>query len=120
MFEEIFLRLYERNKDIKVIGVWGKDGLELEKKWFTDNSDLKRSIDLDISGAELADVIARMDHAKTGLDTFLILADFHGYKLMVYSLTKDYFLILLTENTILEGKLRFYLGLYRNHFTDML
>ena len=38
MFEDIFSAIQEKNPEIKCIGVWGKDGLELERSTFSDCS----------------------------------------------------------------------------------
>ena len=70
MFEQVFSTFYQKNKEIKAIGVWGKDGLELEKKYFAQLD--KGDVDLEFSGAELADIIARLDSLKMSPKTFFI------------------------------------------------
>lgn len=118
MFEETFKAFYERNKEIKVIGVWGKDGLVLEKKYFEKIENI--NVDLEFSGAELADIIARLDHIKISPQTVSIRLQCQKYLLIIYSLTDDYFLMILADPDIIEGKMKFYLNLYKNQLISAL
>ena len=118
MFEETFKAFYERNKEIKAIGVWGKDGLELEKKYFEKSENI--NVDLEFSGAELADIIVRLDHTKVSPQTVFIRLQFQKYLLIIYSLTADYFLMILSDPDIIEGKMKFYLNLYKNQLISAL
>lgn len=116
MFEEIFSKFQEKNRDIKVIGVWGKDGLELEKKYFS----VAEGIDLEFTGAELADVISKIEGIKIAPHNYLIKLCFKEYLLIVYSLTPDFFMVMLTGKDVIIGKLNFYLELYRNKLISIL
>lgn len=118
MFEETFEAFYERNKEIKAIGVWGKDGLELEKKYFETSENI--NVDLEFSGAELADIISRLDRIKVSPQTVFIRLQFQKYLLIIYSLTTDYFLMILSDPDIIEGKMKFYLNLYKNQLISSL
>ena len=118
MFEEIFKIVYEKNKEIKAIGVWGKDGLELEKKYFSHARDI--DIDLELSGAEIADIIARMDLTKISPRLFFIKLTLQKHLIIIVSLTPDYFLMILADPGIIEGKLNFYLNLYKNQLISAL
>ena len=118
MFEEIFSILHEKNKEIKAIGVWGKDGLELEKKHFSHLEDT--DVDLEFSGAEIADIIARLNTIKASPLTFSLKLSLKKCLLMILSLTDEYFLLVLADPDIIEGKLMFYLNLYRNQLTSAL
>lgn len=118
MFEDVFKRFYELNKEIKAIGVWGKDGLELEKKYFSKNNDI--SIDLEFSGAELADIVTRLEKIKFSPQTFFLKLHFQKYQLIIFSLTSDYFLMILSDPDIIEGKIKFYLNLYKNQLLSAL
>jgi hypothetical protein len=120
MFEDIFAQFYDKNNDIKVIGVWGKDGLVLERKVFSQFDDSAQNIDLDFSGAELADIISKLDNTKTSSGDFFIKLNFHGYLLLIFSLTGDYFLMILTEQNVIEGKLKFYINLYKDQLLSAL
>lgn len=116
MFEEIFMKFHDKNKEIKVIGVWGKDGLELEKKYFS----VAEGIDLDFTGAELADVIAKIEGIKIAPSNYVIKLSFEGYLLIVFSLTPDFFLVAVTEKDIIMGKLNFYMNLYKKKLIAIL
>lgn len=116
MFEEIFTRFHEKNREIKVIGVWGKDGLELEKKYFS----VAEGIDLDFTGAELADVISKIEGIKIAPQNYVVKLCFKDYLLIVYSLTPDFFLVLLTGKDVIIGRLNFYLDLYKNKLISIL
>jgi hypothetical protein len=118
LFEETFNAFYEKNKEIKAIGVWGKDGLELEKTYFEKSENI--NVDLEFSGAELADIITRLDHIKISPQTVFIRIQFHKYILIIYSLTTDYFLMILSDPDIIEGKMKFYLNLYKNQLISAL
>jgi predicted regulator of Ras-like GTPase activity (Roadblock/LC7/MglB family) len=120
LFEEIFTRFHERNKSIKAVGVWGKDGLELEKRYFSNSSEITRSIDLEFSSAELADILTKLDRTKSASDRFFMKLNYRGLILMIYSLTRDYFLVILTGEDIIEGKLKFYLDLYKEQLIGLL
>lgn len=116
MFEEVFSRLQEKNREIMIMGVWGKDGLELEKKYFSQIA----SIDLELAGAELADIISKLDSLKLAPEKYFIKLHFHGYSLLIFSLTPDYFLVVVTDKAIISGKLNFYLDLYKNNLISSL
>lgn len=116
MFEEVFNTFHEKNEGIKAIGVWGKDGLELEKKYFSDLGD----VDLEFSGAELADIISKLDNTRTSPRQFFMKLNFHNYHLRLFSLTSDYFLIILSERDVIDGKLKFYLDLYKDRLVSSL
>jgi len=123
LFEEIFNRFHEKNSEIKSIGVWGKDGLVLEKRSFPKAGDADLGIDVEFSGAELADIITRLDQTRTSSassGTYFFKLNFHQYLLMIFSLTNDYFLLVLAGGDIIEGKLKFYLNLYKDQLIALL
>jgi hypothetical protein len=123
LFEEIFNRFYEKNREIKVIGVWGKDGIVLEKKYFRGPGVEGPGLDIDVefSGAELADIISKLDQTKTSSGgTYFLRLNYNNYLLMLFSLTNDYFLMILTGADILEGRLKFYLSLYKEQLIAAL
>jgi len=120
MFEDTFLTLNKRIHGLKMIGVWGKDGLELEKKCFTGMDEISRVIDLDFSGAELADIMGKLDRTKVSSGNYFVKLNYRRHILIIYSLTKDYFLMILADEGIIEGKLRFYLDIYRESIAKSL
>ena len=97
------------------MGVWGKDGLELEKHEYG-----HAEIDLEFAGAEIADIISKIDVIKVSPMNYFIKLNILDYYLLIYSLTNDYFLILLTNKDIIEGKLNFYLSIYRDQLIAIL
>jgi predicted regulator of Ras-like GTPase activity (Roadblock/LC7/MglB family) len=116
VFEEVFKKFHEKNNGIKAMGVWGKDGLELEKTYFSDAPD----VDLEFSGAELADIISKLDSTKLSPEMYFLKLNFHNYYLRIFSLTEDYFLMVLTEHDVIDGKLQFYLNLYKDSIVASL
>jgi hypothetical protein len=116
LFEQIFRKLHEKNKEILIVGVWGKDGLELEKRYFSDIS----GIDLELAGAELADIISKLDKLRIAPEGYFIRLYFHGYSLLIFSLTPDFFLVVVAEKMIIPGKLIFYLDLYKSTLISAL
>ncbi len=116
MFEDIFSTFQSKNKEIRVMGVWGKDGLELEKKYFS----VTEGVDLDFTGAELADVISKIESIKNAPKNYLIKLAFKEYYIFVYSLTPDFFLVILAEPNIITGKLNFYVELNKNTIISKL
>ena len=92
------------------MGIWGKDGLVLEKKKFSEAGE----VDLELTGAELADVISRFERMKLPMTKYFINLQLNGYFLLIFSLTPDYFLMIAADPTIIPGKLKFYLDLYKN------
>lgn len=110
MFEDAFVKIQEKNPEIKMLGVWGKDGLELDKKFFDNPGDL----DMELAGAELADVIAKLESIRLSPEQYFIKLDFHGLLLQINSLTPEYFLMILSTPEIITGKLKFYIDLYKD------
>ncbi len=110
MFDEIFNQLHGKNKEIKLMGVWGKDGLELEKKFFSEIDNL----DLDFAGAELADIISKIENMKLSPEQYYLKLNVGRYVLLLFSLTNDFYFIMLTDQTVIPGKLNFFFNLYKN------
>ncbi|MCP5050175.1 MAG: hypothetical protein GY940_23620 [bacterium] len=117
MFQKVFKKFHEKNNGIMVIGVWGKDGLELDKAFFSEVVD----VDLEFSGAELADIITKLDKTKIAPENFFLKLKFYNYYLRIFSLTPDYFLMVLSRNgDVIDAKLQFYLKLYHNELISFL
>ena len=115
MFKTIFNEVQARNPEIYLIGIWGKDGLELEKSVY-----LPPETDMDLLGAELADVVGKLDNLE------VTHADFHieyvsgKFKIMVYSLNSGYFLLLVSGLNLISGKLNYYLNLKKDSLLALL
>jgi hypothetical protein len=99
-----------------MMGVWGKDGLELEKKIFTEAVE----INLELAGAELADIISKFDGLKFPPEKYFIKLNLYGYLLVIFSLTPDYFLLMVTDSTVIHGKLNFYFNTYKKDLVAAL
>lgn len=116
MFENIFSKFYNKNKEIKVIGVWSKDGLELEKKVYSNTANL----DLEFVGAVLSDALSKIDTLKSKPEGYLFKLSFKEYLVTIFSLTQDYFLIVSSDKALFPGKLNFYFDLYKEKLTSLL
>ena len=111
MFEDTFDKIFEKNQEIKCIGIWGKDGLELEKKGFS-----PYAIDIELMGAQLADAFSRFESVTLSSLNHSLRVFYPEYILLVFSLTADYFLVIVSERTIIPGKIDFYVKLYKDKF----
>lgn len=109
MFEEIFNKIQSKNKEIKCIGIWGKDGLELERRAYQEFSQ-----DVELLGAMLADVQSRFETITMSALNHVIHINFPNETLIVFSLTNDYFMVILAERGIIPGKLDFYIRIHRD------
>ena len=113
MFEKIFTKIQEKNELVDVIGIWGKDGLELEKKNFKNGVDQE----LDMTGAQIAEIMSKINELNFDHDKSYFNLEHGDSSIFILSLTSDYFIIVLYEKGLILGKLIFYLKLY---WQDML
>jgi predicted regulator of Ras-like GTPase activity (Roadblock/LC7/MglB family) len=111
LFEEIFTKIHDKNKELRCVGIWGKDGLELEKKVFSEYK-----VDIELMGAQLADALTRFESISLSSLHQTIRVIFPEYVLLVFSLTPDYFLVVLADRNIIPGKIDFYVRLHRDKF----
>lgn len=115
MFEAIFSDIHHRNPETYLIGIWGRDGLELEKATY-----LPPSVNIDLLGAELADILAKLDHLEVTSADVSIEYNLGQFKIVVFSLNADYFLLLVSSQSQISGKLKFYLNLKKNDILSFL
>lgn len=115
MFESIFIEIQKNNPEIKCIGVWGKDGLELERRTFSDST-----LNLELIGAQFADIISKFEGLPISSQRSHIRLDYGSHFLAVYSVTDDYFMVVLAEPDILPGRLNFYIDLRRDELRAIL
>ena len=115
MFEEIFVKFHEWNKEIKIIGVWGKDGLGLEEKRFGESD-----LDLELIGAEIADIITKVDLTRTQPQAYALTLDVDSNRLHVFKLTEDFFLIILASPEAFPGRLNFCFNIYKKELLSQL
>lgn len=116
MFENVFDQIQGKNPSVKVIGIWGKDGLELEKKYYIDESDP----DIDMTGAQIADIMSKVSNLKFVSEKSHFTLEGESSTLLIYAISPDYFLIVMSGNDLVMGKLLFYLSLYRNDLIESL
>jgi predicted regulator of Ras-like GTPase activity (Roadblock/LC7/MglB family) len=109
LFEEIFNKIQSKNNEIKCIGIWGKDGLELERLAYKEFTQ-----DVELLGAMLADVLSRFETVTMSALNHSLRINYPDETLLVFSLTSDYFMVILAERGILPGKLDFYIKIHRD------
>ena len=117
MFEAIFDKIKDYEENIKMIGVWGIDGLVIDKKEYTDKID----IDYDLIGAEFADIVKRalMVSVENKNELFLNLSG-KGCEIMLISLNNEYFLIILSNKKSLKSKIKFLISFYKKEILNLL
>ncbi len=115
MFKPIFEEITRKNPEIYAIGIWGKDGLELEKLTV-----VRADVNSELLGAEIADVVARLDNLQLTPGRFSLEYVAGRMKVMVFSLTPRYFLLVVCGPELISGRLAFYLGLHRDRLAAQL
>lgn len=115
MFKEIFDDIHAHNPEVYLIGIWGKDGLELDKAVY-----LPPEADMDLIGAELAEVVGKLDNLDLDRTGFQIEYISGKLKIMVLSLNSGYFLLLVSGKNVISGKLKFYLDLKKDGILALL
>ncbi len=115
MFKEIFDDIHAHNRETYLIGIWGKDGLELDKAVY-----LPPEADMDLIGAELADVVGKLDNLDLDRAGFQIEYISGKLKIMVVSLDSNYFLLFVAGKSLISGKLKFYLDLKKDAILALL
>ena len=111
MFKEIFNKIVS-DKYIKMIGIWDKDGLEIEKEVYGDMD----HINTEVIGAEMADITARIGEFKYN-NSYSIKLEFKEVNIYVFSLISDYFILIATEKEAISGKIKFYID---NHKEEII
>jgi predicted regulator of Ras-like GTPase activity (Roadblock/LC7/MglB family) len=114
VFEEIFNKIVS-DKLIKMIGIWDKDGLEIEKKVYL-NMD---HINTEVIGAEMADITARIGEFKYN-NSYSITLEFEEVKVFVYNLLNDYFILVATGKDAINGKVKFYVDNFKEEIIKKL
>jgi len=107
MFSETFDAISQKMPEIQMIGIWGKDGLELEKKIFK-----SLNIELELLGAEIADVVSRIDQIRVNTQNFRVEIKTRSVKLAIFSLNHEYFIFLVGDDSLLFGRCKFYIDLF--------
>jgi predicted regulator of Ras-like GTPase activity (Roadblock/LC7/MglB family) len=115
LFKTIFNDIQVHNPETYLVGIWGKDGLELEKEVY-----LPPEADMDLLGAELAEVVGKLDNLQMNRNDFHIEFFTGKFKIMVVSLTSSYFLVLVSSQNLISGKLKFYVDLKKESILALL
>ena len=115
LFKDVFDSISGKNPEICLIGIWGKDGLELEKAVYA-----PADMDLELLGAEIADVVSRIDKTSLFSGEYGVECPYRGLKVNAFSLTDGYFLLTVSTGNVIPGKLKFYLELNRQKFRSLL
>lgn len=115
MFDQVFAGLAKQVPEIRMAGVWGTDGLELEKRIFS-----PLQVEVDFLGAEVADIVTRINGIQPAPDSARVRLELAGSRLYVYRVTRDFFLILLVDAAVIEGRLNFYADLCAASLAQLL
>ena len=115
MFNAVFDDLHRKVPEIRMVGVWGTDGLELEKKVF-----VPLKVDLDFLGAEVAEFITKINGIQPTPESVKVKLVVDSGWLYVFRLTPEFFLIMLADPTVLNGRVSFYADLYRSKLEEVL
>jgi predicted regulator of Ras-like GTPase activity (Roadblock/LC7/MglB family) len=115
LFEGFFKKLYSHNPEIRLVGIWGKDGLGLEETRFGEVG-----VDLELIGAEMADIVSKISHARFTPKSYSMKLKVNESLLNVYELTPEFFLIVVSTEDIITGKLNFYVGRYKAELISKL
>ena len=115
MFKTIFAEIYKKNADIECLGVWGKDGLELEKIIYSTHYS-----NIDLIGAEMAAILSQIDTFNLTSDKFYLELSNGLFKVVIFSLTPDFFLLVFGKFGMITGKLRFYVDLIKPQLNSFL
>lgn len=115
MFDRVFDNINRKVPEVRMVGVWGTDGLELQKKVFA-----PLDVDLDFLGAEVAEFITKINAIQPTPESVKVKLVVDSGWLYVFRLTPDFFLIMLADPTVLNGKVSFYADLYRSQLEEVL
>jgi predicted regulator of Ras-like GTPase activity (Roadblock/LC7/MglB family) len=115
VFDLLFEEIARKNPEIHLIGIWGKDGLELEKRCLN-----RAEMNAELLGAEIADVVQRIDQLQLAPGRFSLEYVTGRQKVLVFSLTNGYFLLVVAGPELISGRLAFYLSLNRERLASLL
>jgi len=115
LFEKYFDSIYDKNRSVKMLGIWGKDGLVLERKAYGDDN-----LDKDMVGAEIAEILSGISRLSYINDETHIKLETDDSFIWVQTINKDYFLIAITNKDIIFGKLLFYIKQSQKDFLSIL
>ena len=115
MFEEWFKQIKQKNPDVLSISVWGKDGLEVERRSFE-----VVDVDWDSFGPGMTEVFRKIKSlGQISEDLFLVLK-YESHHTIIYDLGADCFLIIIALPILIPGKLKFSLDLVKEQLTAVI
>lgn len=115
MFEQYYEKVTRGESGIYMIGIWDKDGLEVDKKVYRN---LKK-INSEILGAEIADVVSRLSEFKY-YTRYTIKLEYEGFHILVFSMSQDYFLLVVGKSDIISGRIGFHVHRHRDEILKNL
>lgn len=114
MFEDIYQRMIS-DKKVRLIGIWDKDGLEIDKVAYREDGEMNT----DVIGAEMADITSRLTEIK-GHENFTLKLENPDYDLYVFSLVKDFFLLMVTDKDIISSRIKYLVDINRDQLISKL
>jgi len=115
VFKPIFDQIQEKNPEIHFIGIWGKDGLELEKSTYN-----PAQVEIELLGAVLADVVSKIDRIAISPSQYFVEYMMDQLKVVVMPLTHTHFLLVIAQPQLVAGKLKFFYSLYKDQIVSLL
>jgi len=104
LFNDIFFFLKSRVPEISYIGIWDRDGLEVERVHYD-----RHNFNTELLGAECADIVTRLSRASGGKAPGLLEARWQENVITATALKGSFFLLAMTTSPAIAAKTRFYL-----------
>ena len=114
LFEEIYKKIVT-DGSVMLIGVWDKDGLEVDKRIYKDID----KMNTDVIGAEIGDIVSRIVEFKY-YDSYMVKLLYRKFNLYVYSISSDYFMLIAADKNSIAAKISFYIELYKDRIVEKL
>ncbi len=115
MFSDIFQLIKNRVPEISYIGIWDRDGLEVERILYG-----RQQLNTELLGAECADMVSRLAGLSEGRVPGVIEARWQDNTISALPLNQSFFLLVLTGAPALPGKTRFYMQINAPRLAAML
>lgn len=103
MFDDLFERLTKAFPEIRYLGVWGRDGLELTRYEVSGGV----SPEIELLGAEMGDMANRLEQSHLDDQSSRLSGRWRGMLVLHTPVNRDYFLLVAADPRLLEGKFRF-------------
>ncbi len=116
MFSETFDALQQKIDEIVYCAVCGKDGLILEQKSYGSTA----GIEPELLSAEMAEIAVKNDTLAVTPDRYYSEYELENSVLFVFSLTPEYYLLVLADNSVIRGRLRFHLEMKLDSLRELI